>query len=596
MKLEKLILKNFRGYHGEHVIEFNSLTALVGRNDVGKTTILDALGVFFEHKLCKYDVTDKCVDCLDNDDVSIGCIFSEANIPLILDTSSPTNLQKEFLLNKDGDLEIYKVFSKGKGTGATFAKCLHPSARKAKNIIAKKNENLKELAEELGVKDLADKRSNVSLRMEIYKAIPDLKLTEQFIKLNTEDGKLICEKISEKLPHFALFRADRPSTDDEAEVQDPMKAAIHSALQQINDDLEAIKEKVKENALKVAKSTIKHLDDIAPNLARNLIPQFKIEPKWDNIFKLSLEDERGIAINKRGSGVRRLVLISFFKAEAERLQNENPDKSIIYAIEEPETSQHPANQKLLIEAFQEMASADKCQVILTTHVPVLVEKIPTESLRFISVNKEAGLNIESGCEDTFKKIARDLGVYPDSSASVLVCVEGPHDVTFLKNISQVCLDAKVPNIPDLLNDHRIIFIPMGGHTLKDFVNENYLKHLNKPEVHIYDRDISIPPQYADQVAKVNSRKNGSIAFMTKKREMENYLHPTAIHSVFDVMITIDDLTDVPTAVANLTQYNPKKAKKKLNTFATKKMTYELLLQIDTDKEILSWYEAINQRL
>ncbi|QPK17072.1 AAA family ATPase [Pectobacterium versatile] len=54
MKLEKLILKNFRGYHGEHSIDINSLTALVGRNDVGKTTILDALGVFFEHKLCKY--------------------------------------------------------------------------------------------------------------------------------------------------------------------------------------------------------------------------------------------------------------------------------------------------------------------------------------------------------------------------------------------------------------------------------------------------------------------------------------------------------------------------------------------------------------
>ncbi|WP_141034180.1 AAA family ATPase, partial [Escherichia coli] len=83
---------------------------------------------------------------------------------------------------------------------------------------------------------------------------------------------------------------------------------------------------------------------------------------------------------KRGSGVRRLVLISFFKAEAERLQSEFPDKGVIYAIEEPETSQHPSNQRLLIEAFQELASSDKCQVLITTHVPALVEKIPTESL------------------------------------------------------------------------------------------------------------------------------------------------------------------------------------------------------------------------
>ncbi|ELF2531035.1 AAA family ATPase, partial [Escherichia coli] len=87
MRLEKLILKNFRGYHGEHSIDINSLTAIVGRNDVGKTTILDALGVFFDHKLCKYDAADKCVDSLDNDDVAIGCVFSGVEIPIVLDAS-----------------------------------------------------------------------------------------------------------------------------------------------------------------------------------------------------------------------------------------------------------------------------------------------------------------------------------------------------------------------------------------------------------------------------------------------------------------------------------------------------------------------------
>ena len=71
-----------------------------------------------------------------------------------------------------------------------------------------------------------------------------------------------------------------------------------------------------------------------------------------------MEDDRGIAINKRGSGVRRLVLISFFKAEAERLQKEFPDKVVIYAIEEPETSQHPSNLRHLIDSFQELGNAD----------------------------------------------------------------------------------------------------------------------------------------------------------------------------------------------------------------------------------------------
>ncbi|WP_142515748.1 ATP-binding protein [Klebsiella pneumoniae] len=595
MKLEKLILKNFRGYHGEHSIDINSLTALVGRNDVGKTTILDALGVFFEHKLCKYDATDKCVDSVENEDVSIGCIFSGADIPIVLDATSITNLKEEYLLNSNGKLEIYRVFAKGKGSGSVQAKCMAPSAKGAKSLLAKKNDELKVIAESIGV-DGADKRSNVSLRQEIYRKIGDLKLKEIFVKLNAEEGKVICEKIYDKLPHFALFRADRPSTDEESEVQDPMKSAVQTALQKIDIQLESIKENVKEHAVEVAENTIKHLHDISPNLAAGLIPKFKVEPKWENIFKLTLEDDRGIAINKRGSGVRRLVLISFFKAEAERLQKEFPDKGVIYAIEEPETSQHPSNQRLLIDAFQELANADKCQVLITTHVPALVEKIPTESLRHITRTLDDGLEVKNGNDDVLKNIANDLGVYPDSRASVLVCVEGPNDINFLKNIGKIYLDQGVPNVPDMINDPRIVFIPMGGHTLKDWVNNNYLKILNKPEIHIYDRDVAIPPQYEKECKSVNARNDGSIAFMTEKREMENYLHPDAIQAVFGVKIIIDDTTDVSTEVSALTRYNESKAKKKINKFATAKMSYQMLTASDAKGETLTWFNAIYAKL
>ncbi|HCA9029096.1 TPA: ATP-binding protein [Klebsiella pneumoniae] len=576
-------------------MDINSLTALVGRNDVGKTTILDAFGVFFEHKLCKYDATDKCVDSVENEDVSIGCIFSGADIPIVLDATSITNLKEEYLLNSNGKLEIYRVFAKGKGSSSVQAKCMAPSAKGAKSLLAKKNDELKVIAESIGV-DGADKRSNVSLRQEIYRKIGDLKLKEIFVKLNAEEGKVICEKIYDKLPHFALFRADRPSTDEESEVQDPMKSAVQTALQKIDIQLESIKESVKEHAVEVAENTIKHLHDISPNLAAGLIPKFKVEPKWENIFKLTLEDDRGIAINKRGSGVRRLVLISFFKAEAERLQKEFPDKGVIYAIEEPETSQHPSNQRLLIDAFQELANADKCQVLITTHVPALVEKIPTESLRHITRTLDDGLEVKNGNDDVLKNIANDLGVYPDSRASVLVCVEGPNDINFLRNMGKIYLDQGVPNVPDMINDPRIVFIPMGGHTLKDWVNNNDLKILNKPEVPIYDRDVAIPPQYEKECKSVNARNDGSIAFMTEKREMENYLHPDAIQAVFGVNITIDDTTDVSTEVSALTRYNESKAKKKINKFATGKMSYQMLTASYAKGETLTWFNAIYAKL
>ena len=47
MKIHSLKLKNFRGYKDELSISFGDLTAFVGRNDVGKSTILEALDIFF---------------------------------------------------------------------------------------------------------------------------------------------------------------------------------------------------------------------------------------------------------------------------------------------------------------------------------------------------------------------------------------------------------------------------------------------------------------------------------------------------------------------------------------------------------------------
>jgi len=46
MKLESVKLKNFRGYGDEILIPINKLTAFIGRNDAGKSTVLEALEIF----------------------------------------------------------------------------------------------------------------------------------------------------------------------------------------------------------------------------------------------------------------------------------------------------------------------------------------------------------------------------------------------------------------------------------------------------------------------------------------------------------------------------------------------------------------------
>ena len=47
MKLEKVIIENFRSYKNRIEINIDDLNVFVGRNDIGKSTILEALDIFF---------------------------------------------------------------------------------------------------------------------------------------------------------------------------------------------------------------------------------------------------------------------------------------------------------------------------------------------------------------------------------------------------------------------------------------------------------------------------------------------------------------------------------------------------------------------
>jgi hypothetical protein len=613
MRLKALVLRNFRGYKGEVRIPIHpDLTAFIGRNDVGKSTILDGLGIFFDSPLVKFDTSDLCVYAEDKE-VRIGCVFDELPDSLTLDATSTTNLSREYLLNQDGDLEIHKVFdcSLRSPKPRVVACAQHPTADGYADLLQLKNSDLKKRLQERNIDaNGIDQRSNPSIRRALWHACDDLRLEPVEIELNREDAKKIWDQIHKYLPIFALFRADRPSTDEDSEVQDPMKLAVRQAISELASELEEIQGRIRDAAMDVASRTLEKLKDLDPNLAKELSPTFRSDPKWDSLFKLTLTTDDEIPVNKRGSGVRRLILLGFFRAEAERRRTEENRSNIIYAIEEPETSQHPTNQRMVIESLKDLASADGCQVVITTHVPGLAEMVPVDALRYVRLERDNTRVVEEGSDDMFKRIADDLGVIPDNRVRVFVCVEGPNDVAFLRNIARILQRAgdDVGFDPD--NTPEVVFLPLGGSTLRDWVNSHYLKPLGRPEVHIYDRDTESPPKYQQQIDEVNRRQDGSKGFLTDKREMENYLHADAIREVLGVEIEVSDENDVPDALAKaiheqgggktpweqLSDEKRKKkqgrAKQRLNNEVAAAMTVERLQERGALDEISEWFRAI----
>jgi AAA15 family ATPase/GTPase len=170
-----------------------------------------------------------------------------------------------------------------------------------------------------------------------------------------------------------------------------LKEAVKQILSDhgIQTKFSEIASEVEKKLKDVSDKTLEKLKEMNPEVASSLNPVIPTAEslKWADVFKtVSIAGDENIPINKRGSGVKRLILLNFFRAEAERRKDEIRVPSIIYAIEEPETSQHTEHQKKLISAFLSLAETANTQVVITTHSAALVKELKFEHLRLITTD------------------------------------------------------------------------------------------------------------------------------------------------------------------------------------------------------------------
>lgn len=628
MRLVAVAVENFRAFGPRFEVKLDDLTILVGRNDVGKSSVLDAIGIFLEADGFKIEADDAC-KAGDPSQVRITCTFEDVPAEVDIDAGNRTSLADEGLLDANGRLQIEKVYdcTKSKITIGVVAVANHWFDAAGKPMLGVKIKDLKNTAKAAGValEDL-DKRKSAEIRRALREG--DLSWDHRVgrVSLEDEDGKTIWGRLrEEELPLYFVFRADRPSTDQDAEAQDPIKVAVTQALAagDTKAKLEEVIQTVGEAVRDVTNRTLEKLRESHPDLASELKARAKSEkPDWKKLFGFDLASDQDVPLNKRGSGVRRLVLFNFFRAEAERralaaTAAAGRQRDVIYAIEEPETAQHPNSQRALAGVLRELSTAPRTQVLATTHAPGLASETPLECLRLLASAaggvREQYSHATHGT-DVVARVAASLGVLPDHGVKLFVCVEGPNDCVFLETISKILHEAN-PVIPSLREDARVRLVSVGGSTLSYWVRQRPLEGLGVPEFHLYDRDDADPPKYQAQVNDVNARNDGSSARLTGKREIENYLHPDAIAEAIDGhVVNVTDDCDVPALVAEKVhaagggqtpwaqlddvdrKEKASKAKKRLCRDAAARMTAERLAERDAAGELRGWLTQIGQAL
>ena len=606
MRLVNVKIENFRCFRDPIELNVGDLTSLIGKNDAGKSSIFEALDMFFNETKLENDDGSIFGNAKD---VKITCEFEETPSKVIIDATNETSLDQEYLLNSSGRLVICRKYDGSlrtpKETGV-YAIAQHPTTDDVKKLLQLKNLELKTLAKQRNVNlDGINQSKNAELRKAIWDACDDLALSDWEVPISVGgDAKKIWDNIRQVLPAFFLFKVDRPSTDQDSEAQDPMKAAIKLALDQKRETLDEIAEFVMEEVSRTADRTLAKVRNIDHELAGQLTPAFE-SPRWNSVFKVALKSDDGISINKRGSGVRRIVLLAFLQAQAEKSIKD--DRSVIYAVEEPETSQHPDNQRVLYSALETLSLEKQSQVMITTHTPTLGRLLPVHSLRYLEMGTSGSRRILEGDEDTYRKIANSLGVVADHDIRIFVGVEGTNDINFLRGISSMLKNAgeSGPDLSKLEDNGILMFVPLGGSNLSLWVTR--LAGLARPEYYIFDRDAQPPepPKYQEQIDAFNTRADCH-AQATSKKEMENYIHPDAIKAALNVEVSFGDFDDVPDLVAQKVheesesstpwvnvdveakEKKKSRAKKRLNMECPEVMTPQMLDAIDSAGDIRSW--------
>ncbi len=194
---------------------------------------------------------------------------------------------------------------------------------------------------------------------------------------------------------------------------------------------------------------------------------------------------------------------------------------------------------------------------------------------------------------------------------LLLITEGVLDIACLTRLSWIVrsLDTELPDLPSLVEQGRVIFLPAGGGDLAAWIRR--LAPLGCSEFHLYDKEQIPETELRRQIVAEVNRRRHCRAFLTRKRSLENYLHPQAVAAVCGVTIDLTDDTPVAEAVV---QAQPEwqaawptlpyrtrqrlifRTKRRLNTLAVDQMTAELLAQRDPAGEVLGWFYTIHELL
>lgn len=547
MRITSISLKGFRAYRNETSIQLGAFSTIVGRNDSGKSSILHALDIFFNRSP---ELDDFTVGTTSNEPIEITVRFEAIPEMIQIEDGIDTVLSEEQLLDENGHLAVKKIYQRWAG-----ARPPGPEVRvialdfideNFQNLCSKNERDLNRLGDsyELDFSRAGRGITNKSKRLALRERAQADGIIIQSIEYKISSELWNC--LNRYLPTFSIFITDWRLSEEETGFQNPFKRMIEDATQDRPERLtleEYIEQYIDQEVAKIHSFLLTHTSEVH---SLKVHPQFK----WRDLVSFRIEvtdsDEIYVPLRKRGAGLRRLLMVAYFQYLAGKSGEEGQLENFVFGIEEPETYLHPGAQHDLLKSLRSLATNN--QVIITTHSPVFAGA--TEPSDLVWTKRVSGLVIiTQGTGLDLEALTLDLGIEPSDQIygyRACIFVEGQSDVDFITEIASKLKESS--HLTHTLIEKQIGLIPVGGcPNLKLWINRRAMRSLSRKYGLFVDSDIEcvggcLSPE--KQSWKEECEADGGIAHFTRKREIENYLHPEAVYRVTGRTVTIDDFSDV----------------------------------------------------
>lgn len=513
MKIKKLTIENFRGI-GSAVIDFENFTTLVGPNNIGKSTILNAIHMVLDNKKPKLE--DWPSQKPSDSEMHITCEFNnledwEKSKPaiskLLHDDMLKIKLLAKWNDEKSDYTHDYYVF---------HSKTTYPWTEEGYSNY-KKHPTWKEISEAFGIRTKAhfDDKSD-DIEAYISQNHPEYCNTSTDWHL-----KKFANSLQQAVPHVMYVPASFKIEDElKSTNSSPFSFLFSNKLfprvksdesyTNYIDKAELLQKKLKGKSEDGSK--IEGLDDVLNSVSVTLnkildfdskvklsIGNIDIEPLFMKAATFLIDDEIETSLQYQGSGVQRALAFAMLESNAAiECEVSGEQRTIIVLYEEPELYIHPHLMKRLKSTLKDRSESNKWQVICTTHSPFLIDIADTpESLKLIKRDPSNARQVHQVRKEIFERdgeyderviLRAALDFHPTVCEALfakrVIVVEGDTEVAVFGMIEGLCDKL---GVEDSLHDDTTIVSAGGKWTIPALV-----KILNELDIDyrvIHDKDI-----------------------------------------------------------------------------------------------------------